>query len=179
MRTDSLLIPQVKIGGVSVDVKIEHRHEIRRARVSNIAQWVLRELTSGSTAVRGDAFVYSTTAEQEQCVKQHSVQSQQGWGTICAERVVPAGFSTHSFLVDKRFVFPACRNHIVFSHGSVHFRITGVIWSNLCRVHLRPCLTTLCTLFGTCPQHFALPFYSFAADDLSIRPLLLNLTDQL
>ena len=58
IRTNSLLIPYVKVDAVSVDVKIERRHEIRRGRIANCAQWVLRELNSGRT----DWFVATPSA---------------------------------------------------------------------------------------------------------------------
>jgi len=48
-RTDSSLIPYVKIEAVSVDVKIEHKQEVRRGRMANFAHWVLHELNSGKT----------------------------------------------------------------------------------------------------------------------------------
>jgi hypothetical protein len=48
LQTGAPDFPRVNIQSVSVDVEIECRHEIRRARMSNFAQWVLRELNSGS-----------------------------------------------------------------------------------------------------------------------------------
>jgi hypothetical protein len=49
VKTDSLLIPYIKIDTFSADVKIERRQEVRRARMSNLAPWVLRQLNSGKT----------------------------------------------------------------------------------------------------------------------------------
>jgi hypothetical protein len=49
VRTDSLPIPYIKFDAVSMDVKIEHRKEIRRGRKENFAEWVLLELNSGKS----------------------------------------------------------------------------------------------------------------------------------
>ncbi len=47
VRTDSLLIPSVQVDSVSVDVKIEHKQEVRHGRMANFAHWVLRQVNSG------------------------------------------------------------------------------------------------------------------------------------
>ena len=49
IRTDSLPIPYVRMDAVSVDITIAHRQEVQRARKTNFAEWVLRELNSGKT----------------------------------------------------------------------------------------------------------------------------------
>jgi Restriction endonuclease len=47
IRTDSPLVPTVRVGDISVDIKIERRRVSRRGRMTNFVQWVLYELNSG------------------------------------------------------------------------------------------------------------------------------------
>jgi hypothetical protein len=46
VRSASVLIPRVKVNAVSVTVEILHRHELRRAKMSNFPHLVLHQLNS-------------------------------------------------------------------------------------------------------------------------------------
>jgi hypothetical protein len=47
LRTTSSQFPLVKVDSVSLDVKVEHRSELRRGRMLNFPQWVLHQVNSG------------------------------------------------------------------------------------------------------------------------------------
>jgi hypothetical protein len=49
VRTPSSSFPRVKVDSVSLDIKVERKHEIRRAQMANFAQWVLHQLNSGNS----------------------------------------------------------------------------------------------------------------------------------
>jgi hypothetical protein len=49
IRTDTLAVPYVKMDAVSMDVKIEHRQEVRRGQKPDFTEWILRDLKSGKT----------------------------------------------------------------------------------------------------------------------------------
>jgi hypothetical protein len=61
VHTDSLQFPRIKADSVSVTIKIERRREIRRAKTSTLAQFVLHELNSGRTRW----FAASETAKEK------------------------------------------------------------------------------------------------------------------
>jgi hypothetical protein len=46
IRVAAPLLPYLRVNDVSVTVKIDHKHEIRRGKMSNFAQWMLHELNS-------------------------------------------------------------------------------------------------------------------------------------
>src|SRR5436305_9151139 len=43
------LFPRVKINSVSMDVKIVHKHETRRAQMSTLGQWIFRNIKRGES----------------------------------------------------------------------------------------------------------------------------------
>jgi hypothetical protein len=49
IRTSSAQLPKIQVDSISTDIKIEQRREVRRARMSNFAQWVLHDLNTDKT----------------------------------------------------------------------------------------------------------------------------------
>jgi hypothetical protein len=49
MRTGTAIIPRIRVDSVSIDIRIDHEHGVRRGRSPNFAQWVLHDLGTNNS----------------------------------------------------------------------------------------------------------------------------------